>query len=262
MMKITSILLDLDDTLVVEEASAYESFLAAADHLNKFHNINRENFISKIRKEARELWYSLATIDYASKIGISSWEALWADFSEINEDQKALMQIRDYYQQNSWYNALKKFRIDDKSLAEALSLIYREDRRERHILFDDTKPFLEELSKLNLKTALITNGIPDLQWQKINKSGIKNYFSAITISGEFGSKKPDKEIFTHTLDKLKVRAEDAVMIGNSLESDIKGANDSGIRSIWLNRNKEENKTDIIPDYEIDCLDFNIVKSFL
>ena len=82
----------------------------------------------------------------------------------------------------------------------------------------------------------------------------------ITISGELGYKKPSKEIFTHTLNKLKVRTKDVIMIGNSLESDIKGANNSGIRSIWLNRNEEENKTDIIPDYEIHQLEFKLIKN--
>ncbi len=252
-MNYKTVLIDLDDTLIVEEKSAQESFMASAEYLGKFHNIDSEGFINTVRNSARDLWYSLPTIKYAKEIGISSWEALWADFSDTDENQKELKSLRSYYQKTAWRNALLKYGIVDDELALKLSLVYIEDRRNRHILFDDTEIFLKQLSGLNLKIALITNGTPDLQWQKIRKSNIEQYFHTIVISGEIGYKKPGVEIFNYCLKQVNSKKDDSIMIGDSLEKDIRGANNMGITSVWLNRNLKENKTDINPVYEFNNL---------
>lgn len=57
------------------------------------------------------------------------------------------------------------------------------------------------------------------------------------MSGDVGVPKPDPRIFQHVLDKLAIRQEDyhrVVMVGNHLTRDIKGANQLGLISVWLN----------------------------
>lgn len=171
-----TILVDLDDTLVIEEKSAHHAFLCSANYLKQFHDIIPEEFVTSVRNAAKELWYSLPTINYAKEIGLSSWEALWADFSGGNDKQKELRKHKDFYQQNTWYNALLKYNIKDKELASELSSIYINERKDRHIPFDDTNTFLNRLTDLHLKIIIITNGTPDLQWQKIKKATLKNIF--------------------------------------------------------------------------------------
>ncbi len=248
------ILIDLDDTLLVEERSAELSFLVSANHLSQQYNINPEDFVASVRKAARDLWYSLPTIDYALAVGISSWEALWADFTDDNEHQRELKKYRDFYQQNAWHNALQEHRIIDKTLARQLAGIFKEDRKRRHDLYEDTGRFLEGLAWAGVRAALVTNGTPDLQWQKIRRSGIERYFHAIVISGECGCRKPGKDIFDHALALIGASAGDCLMIGDSLETDIRGAADMGMDSAWLNRQSKGNASGIVPTYEISSLD--------
>jgi len=248
-----NVLIDLDDTLLVEEQSAHQSFLAAARYLGSFHDIIPAEFVKTIRAEARELWYSLPTHTYAKSIGIAFHEALWAEFSDDNEQQRELWKFKDYYQKQAWANALAKYNINDEDLAARLSSLFKEERRKRHVLFDDAAPFLDRLHDMRVKIFLISNGTPDLQWEKIRKSGIEKYFHGIVISGEIGYRKPRKEIFSYCLNILGSTADQAIMIGDRLETDIKGANDMGIASIWLNRERRKNDTAVVPVYEIHGL---------
>ena len=103
------------------------------------------------------------------------------------------------------------------------------------------------------KLALLTNGAPDLQREKIAASGLESFFQAIAVSGEHGIGKPKPEIFHRLLAELGVTADEAVMVGNSLERDIAGARNAGIRSIWIRVPGSEEQADVTPDHTITNL---------
>ena len=73
------------------------------------------------------------------------------------------------------------------------------------------------------------------------------------ISGEVGIGKPDPRIFTTVLERLGISAEMAIMVGNSLKSDIAGAHQVGLKAVWLNRDKKDNDNSVKPDCEITNL---------
>ncbi|OLS13172.1 MAG: metallopeptidase YsaA [Promethearchaeota archaeon CR_4] len=250
-MTFTGVLLDLDDTLLVEEKSAETSFLEVALAVSDQWKIDPREFVPVIRECARSLWYSLPTFPYAKQMGIASWEALWADFSEINEDQKRLRGLKEYYQNTAWDNAMKHFNINDFRFAKDLAQKFRKIRRNKHVLFSDTIPFLTRI--LPYKLALVTNGSPDVQRIKLEKSGLAKYFSTITISAEIGYAKPTREIFEITLSQLKMRSDEVIMIGNSLKSDVRGAKVSNIFSVWVNREGVANTSRVEPDLEVSNL---------
>ena len=102
----------------------------------------------------------------------------------------------------------------------------------------------------NYKLALVTNGASDLQREKIQGSGLGKYFDEIVIAGDIGIRKPEPQIFNIVLSRIGVKNDEAIMVGNSLDSDIIGAQEAGIQTVWLNRDKEKNQSDIKPDYEI------------
>jgi putative hydrolase of the HAD superfamily len=70
------------------------------------------------------------------------------------------------------------------------------------------------------------------------------------ISEEVGFEKPDPKIFQLSLERLQVESSRAVMVGNMLWEDIKGAENAGIRSIWLNNNEPQKDVAVHPDFEI------------
>jgi putative hydrolase of the HAD superfamily len=92
---------------------------------------------------------------------------------------------------------------------------------------------LEFLTQKGYKVALITNGKSNVQNAKIDSAQIRKYFEVIHISNELGFKKPGKEIFQLTTEKLGVKPEDAFYIGDHPINDVFGAANAGLNAIWL-----------------------------
>jgi len=251
-MAIEAILFDFDDTLVVEEASAEEAFLAACEPARDEYDIDPARLCTAVRENARRIWQAAPTIPYCRRIGISSWEGLWARFLGDNSDLKALREWAPAYRREAWSSGLAQFGIDDREFAERLANLFREERRSRHIVFPDTEPVLKNLAGV-YRLGLITNGASDLQREKIEGSGLDGYFSSITISGDVGVGKPDLKIFQAALDGLAAQSEKALMVGNSLKRDIAGAQQAGIKAVWINRSGAPCREDVRPDSEVTTL---------
>jgi putative hydrolase of the HAD superfamily len=253
-----TILFDLDDTLIVEWKSAEESFIETISRID--YPVNADEFIKTIRETARELWYKLPTIDFCRKIQISSWEGLWADFSGEDEPFKKLRDVSAAYRFETWNQTLSKFNINSSEIAHKLSLEFIRIRNTKHILFPETRDTLDKLKNL-FKLGLITNGAPDLQWKKIDGGNLREYFDCIMISGEHGYAKPDQRLFEDALKGLKSEKSCTIMVGDSIIKDINGARDFGLKTIWINRNKNEAEG-ITPDFEITDLSeiYDIIKN--
>ena len=102
---------------------------------------------------------------------------------------------------------------------------------------------------------IITNGVTKTQYDRLAKSGFDKLFKDIFVSEESGSQKPQKEYFDFCFDRMKRKdVENMLVIGDSLSSDIRGANIMNIDSCWYNPNGEENSGGIYPTYEIQNFD--------
>lgn len=90
------------------------------------------------------------------------------------------------------------------------------------------------------------------------------YFEVTIFSDETGIYKPDPSVFQLALKKLKVRPENTVHVGDLLLTDVKGAQDCQITSIWINDNKQTPHPKIVPAFEIQDLYevVNIIKNKL
>lgn len=76
----------------------------------------------------------------------------------------------------------------------------------------------------------------------------------MTTTTDIGFGKPGPEIFMHALDALRVPADVAVYVGDSLTWDVRGAGNAGMLSVWLNRNgSERTSADPLPDAPIVSL---------
>lgn len=94
---------------------------------------------------------------------------------------------------------------------------------------------LESLRQAGLRMAIVSNNLVSEQIPKLKRLGIHEYFEVISISEEVGVAKPEARIFHVTLDRLGLSHREVVMVGDSLDSDIAGAQALDIRSVWLNR---------------------------
>ena len=111
----------------------------------------------------------------------------------------------------------------------------------------------ETLSYLKDKYSLhlISNGFKESTEMKINKTGLSEYFATIVISEVVGHNKPDKAIFEYALNTAQAGVSESLMIGDSIEADIRGAQDFGMKAIYFNPAGKERPADV--KQEISCL---------
>jgi len=117
---------------------------------------------------------------------------------------------------------------------------------------------LRKLTKAGYKVALIANDEDATSARNvITNTGLKDYFDTIVISSELGIEKPGRKIFEVALKSLGVKAENAVMVGNRVDTDIVGANRLGMTSVWFKWNNRYptsiNASEKKPDFTIRSL---------
>ncbi|MBF01961.1 MAG: noncanonical pyrimidine nucleotidase, YjjG family [Flavobacterium sp.] len=120
-----------------------------------------------------------------------------------------------------------------KQLVNQISEEYIELLPNSNHLFEGTIEILEYL-KPKYHLHIVTNGFHYVQDKKMKNANIFHYFSTITNSELAGVKKPHPTIFEYALSLAKATKQDSVMIGDSIEADIKGALDFGIDAIFFN----------------------------
>lgn len=247
-----ALIFDLDDTLVVEEASAEAALLQTCELARLRYGIEPRDLHATLRQTCRRLWHQAPVRAYCIDIGVSSWEALWARFEGDNENLRILRAWAPGYRRDSWHEALKRHGVNDDEFAVELAETFPAHRRKLHIVYDDVGPTLDRF-RARFRLGLLTNGAPDLQREKIAGAGIGNYFDEILVSGDLSFGKPDPRIYQAILYRLGAASHEAVMIGNSLHSDIQGAQRAGLKAVWVNRTAAPREDGITPDWEVSDL---------
>lgn len=120
--------------------------------------------------------------------------------------------------------------------------------------------FLDESYKLikqlrgRCRQYVISNGTKLAQRKKLALSGLEELFDGVFISEELGHQKPKKEFFDLCRTAIPdFEAEKALVIGDSLTSDIRGGNNVNLRTVWFNPRHLPGKNGVFPDYEIAAL---------
>ena len=136
---------------------------------------------------------------------------------------------------------------NDPALAEELNRLYLAHRFEDIELYPEVIPVLDKLgSRYVLGLLSNGNGHPE-------RCGLPGRFAFVIFAQDVGIAKPDPEIFLVTCRQAGCTPFELLHIGDSLESDVQGANAAGATSVWLNRDGLPNTTGIRPDYEIQSL---------
>lgn len=232
--RVDVVVFDLDETLIVEEPAAVAAFAATADFAAQQRELDAGELAIGARSRARELWHASDNHPFCDRIGVSSWEGLWCRFEGDAPELRLLREWAPWYRSEAWRVALADQGIDDSHLAQQLGDLFGIERRARHQVFSDSDDVLTELATSH-RLALITNGAPCLQREKLAASGLGHHFELVVVSGEWGVAKPDPSIFAHALERLGADPADAVMVGDSLVKDIDGAVGAGLSAVWVNR---------------------------
>ena len=122
-------------------------------------------------------------------------------------------------------------------LAEQLSEDFLNMTTARFSLLEGAEELVRYLAA-KYPLTVVTNGFVEVQYEKFDKSGLRDCFAHIVLSEEVGCQKPNPRIFEEALRMNGLQAEDVVMIGDSWNSDIQGAINAGIDQIWIRKSKD------------------------
>ena len=117
---------------------------------------------------------------------------------------------------------------------------------------DDSLTLLKELGK-TCKQYMVTNGSKLAQELKLAKSGIDQLCDGVFISELVGIQKPEKAFFDLVQEATGYVKEETLIIGDSLSSDIKGANNAGLPCCWFNPRGLPMREGLHAEYEITDL---------
>ena len=121
---------------------------------------------------------------------------------------------------------------------------------------EDAIPTLQTLKDRGFRLGLISNAADNANTQAlIDKCGFRPFLEFIISSAALGKRKPHLAIFQAALDHFRVEADQAVMIGDLMETDILGAHQIGMKSIWITRRAVEtaNHIKVRPDAVVSAL---------
>jgi len=154
----------------------------------------------------------------------------------------------------AWSRTLHACGCTDDSVVERAVRTYEQAEWQGYRLFPDVPDVLDHLAKEEMPLALITNGASDTQRNKLRVLDIEHFFEVIVISGEVALAKPNAAIFGVALERLSVSPGCVWHVGDSLSTDVAGANAAGLKAVWLNRDGRVRRgPDPEPEIEIGNL---------
>lgn len=221
MMRYQTLLFDVDDTLFDFQAAEKQAVI----HL--FQDLN--------------LPLSSETYAYYHQLN----ESLWRQY-EVGQITRPALLVKRFH---DLFAHMGHSEVDD-SRAERL---YRDHLAEGHELEPDALQLITDL-KPNYELYVVTNGVATTQRKRLADAHVNGYFENVFISEVLGAQKPEPEFFELVADQIpNFDKAKTLVIGDSLTSDIKGANGFDLDSVWFNPNGVKNQTDTQPTYEISKL---------
>ena len=122
--------------------------------------------------------------------------------------------------------------------------------------FPDAAPVLEALKRRGFRLGVIANQAPGSR-ERLAKWDLLQYFDVIVASAEAGVAKPDPAIFRMALEQASCRPENAIMVGDRLDNDIRPAKALGMTTVRMKKGlaiymKPACEAEV-PDYTVDSL---------
>ncbi len=216
-MRYKAILMDSDETLLNFELAEEKALHILFDHLNMDYEIVKSDY----KRINSACWAAYEKGEMTQKeLRIRRF----ADFLALHPCSYPANEVADFYE-----NALSRQHDELPGAYEAVKAI-----------------------SSFLPIAIVTNGIATIQRPRMENCSLRPFFSEIVISEEVGFSKPRPEMLLIALEKLGgIDAKDALMIGDSLTSDMRAAENAGIDFLWFNPKGKKRPEDAWIQYETD-----------
>jgi len=220
-----TVFIDLDDTLWDFHANAKSSLqeIYVERNLGQYFD-SFDQYFNLYAKRNIELWemYGKGTI---------SKEAL-----TLERFQHPLIQVG----------------IDNAALAKDIGEQYLGLLPTRTMLVPFAKELLDYLYP-KYPLTIVSNGFVEVQYKKLHSCHIEQYFAHVVLSEAAEALKPDKRIFEYAMRLNNATASETIMIGDSYEADIKGAQNADIDQIYYHPNQKPEDKEKQATYQVKSL---------
>ncbi len=170
--------------------------------------------------------------DYSIDLEVSSFLAVYKPinlkFWRLYREEKISKENLRYQRLKEAFDVVNYDASDD--LINVLAIKYIEIMPNFNHLFVGTFDILDYL-KEKYQLHIITNGFEEVQSRKMKSSNIDHYFNQVITSESVGVKKPNPRVFEYALNIANASKENSIMIGDSIEADIEGALNFGLKAI-------------------------------
>lgn len=186
------------------------------------------------------------------ELGVEPAETTLRRYSELNDAQWKLLEqgrlTRKQVKVRRYHLLFEELGVE--ASAEKAAKLYEGYLALGHYYMDGAEDVLKVL-KGKYRMYLVTNGTARVQHGRVDSSGLMEYMEGMFISEEVGYDKPSTAYFDACFARIPdFRKEHAVIVGDSLTSDIQGGINAGVRTIWFNPRGTARGEVIVPDWEI------------
>lgn len=177
-----------------------------------------------------------AVVPWAAEYGVLDPDVgtRWAEISGIHYARYQRRELTFAQQRRCRVRDFLKIDADDQT-ADNIFAGYLSRYEEAWTLFPDAIPALRRARAAGLTVAVFTNGEETHQRQKINTFHLGDEIDLLISSSALPAGKPDPRAFQHAVQLLDVSLQDALMVGNSLDTDVHGALNAGLSAVLLDR---------------------------
>ena len=192
----------------------------------------------------------LALKDTVEYVGAEMTEEVFAFYHKVNS---ALWKAFDLKQVTKEELAYRRFAelltfVEKEGDPLALNGYYQQRLGEHSIMLPGAEEMCRKLAE-RCTLYILTNGMHVAQVGRFEKSPVKQYITDMFISEDMGCQKPDKEYYDKVFAIIGLQDKSrAVMVGDSLTSDIQGGINGGVDTIWYNAKRKPHNPEIMPTY--------------
>jgi len=206
-------------------------------------------------RNAQETLMELYELYQLEKVGLSSCQEFIAAYTENNHQLWAEYHVgritKEQLRTQRFNKTFRQLGVRPDQIPAQFEEDYVRISPTKTNLFRGSEQVLDYLYK-KYTLHIISNGFKETTLTKMDVSGLNPYFRNVIISEDVGVNKPHKAIFEYALNKAEAQLHESIMIGDSLEADVRGAQEFGMKAIYFNPLNKEKPSDVA--WQITCLE--------
>ena len=212
-------------------------FLDLDDTILDFHKAERIALSKTIQDFGVEPTEEVLTLYH----GINKWHWEQLELGEMTRDEVLVNRFGVLFE-----------KLGEKADAAACAKAYEKNLSIGHYFLPGAEEAVDALSK-KYRLFLASNGTASVQKGRMTSADLYRFFERVFVSQEIGHNKPSREYFEACFAEIPgFDREKAVIVGDSLSSDIRGGINAGIGTVWVNPEHKDCGA-VKPDYEIESL---------